>query len=66
MGLLQPLPILEWKWEVISMDFIAGLLKSKIQNDFIFVVVDKLSKATPFIPMKSTYKVVHIADILLK
>ena len=47
------------------MDFIIGLPKSKKQNDSIFVVVDKLSKATHFIPVKSTYKVVHIVDIFL-
>ena len=62
LGLLQPLPILEWKWEVISMDFITGLPKSKKQNDSIFVVIDKLSKAAQFIPMKSNYKFVNIAD----
>ena len=65
-GLLEPLPILEWNWEVISMDFITGLPKSKKQNDSIFVVIDKLSKAAHFIPMKLTYKAMYIANILLK
>ena len=48
------------------MDFITGIPKSKKQNDSIFVVIDKLSKEAHFIPVKSTYKVVHIADIFLK
>ena len=48
------------------MDFIMGLPKSKKKNDSIFVVVDKLSKVAHFIPVKSTYKVVHIVDIFLK
>jgi len=43
-GLLQPLPIPEWKWEVISMDFITCLPKSNKHNDSIMVFVDKLSK----------------------
>ena len=64
--LLQPLPISEWKWEVISMYFITGLPKSKKQNYSIFVVVNKLSKAAHFIPVKSTYKLVHIVDSFLK
>ena len=48
------------------MDFIMGLPKSKKKNDSIFLVVDKFSKATHFIPGKSTYKAVHIVDIFLK
>ena len=48
------------------MYFITGLPKSKKQNDSIFVVIDKFSKAAHFIPMKSTYKEVNIADIFLK
>jgi len=65
-GLLQPLPIPKWKWEVISIDFITGLPRSKKQNDSIMVVVDKLSKATHFIHVKSTYKAVNIVDIFMK
>ena len=48
------------------MDFITSLPKSKKKNDSIFVVVDKFSKVAHFIPVKLTYKEVHIADIFLK
>eukprot|EP00253_Pinus_taeda_P005724 PITA_05724 len=65
-GLLQPLPIPEWKWEVISMDFITGLPKTKRNNDSIMVVVDKLSKVAHFIPVQSTYKAVQIAHVFMQ
>jgi hypothetical protein len=65
-GLLHPLPIPEWKWETISMDFITGLPTSTKQNDAIMVVVDKLSKSAHFIPIKSTCKVIDIAHIFMK
>ena len=65
-GLLQPLPIPEWKWETISMDFITGLPQTRKNHDSIMVVVDKLSKATHFIPMHSTYKAVQIAHLFMK
>jgi len=64
--LLQPLPIPEWKWEIISLDFITGLPKNSKHNDSIMVVVDKLSKAAHFIPIKSTYKAINIVDIFMK
>ena len=47
------------------MDFIIFIPKSKKQNDSIFVVVDKLSKVAHFIPVKLTYKAVHIVDVFL-
>lgn len=65
-ALLQPLPILEWKWETISMDFITGLPRTKKNNDSIMVVVDKLSKEAHFIPVQSTYRAVQIAHIFMQ
>ena len=66
LGLLQSLPILKWRREIIGMDFITSLPKSKKKNDSIFVVIDKLSKETHLILVKSTYKEVNISDIFLK
>jgi len=65
-GLLQPLPIPEWKWEIISMDFITGLPRTKKNNDSIMVVVDKLSKAAHFIPVQSTFRAAQIAHIFMQ
>ena len=65
-GLLQPLPVSEWKWEVISMDFITGLPITWRQHDSIMVVVDKLTKAAHFVPVKSTHKTDDIVNIFMK
>ncbi|TYK16004.1 pol protein [Cucumis melo var. makuwa] len=54
-GLLQPLGVLEWKWESVSMDFITGLPRTLKGYTVIWVVVDKVTKSTHFIPRKSTY-----------
>jgi hypothetical protein len=65
-SLLQPLPVPEWKWETISLDFITGFTKTQKQNDFIMVVIDKLSKSAHFILVKSTFKAINIAEIFMK
>ena len=45
------------------MDFITKLPKKILKNDAIMVVVDKLTKATHFIPVKTTHKAANIAII---
>jgi hypothetical protein len=42
-GLLQPLKILEWKWEEITMEFIVGLPRTQKGYNSIWVVVDRLT-----------------------
>lgn len=61
-SLIQAIPILEWKWEVITMDFIIRLPKTQKQHDSNMVVVDKLSKVAHFISKESTYKEIIIID----
>ena len=51
-GLLQPLPIPEWKWEKIAMDFVSGLPRSSRGHDAIWVIVDRLTKSAHFIPFR--------------
>ena len=55
MGLLHPLPILEKKWEVITMDFITGLPRMNKKHDSIMVVVEKLTKDAHFVHVKTTH-----------
>ena len=48
-GKLQPLPIPNWKWEEIGMDFVTGLPMTKDYKDMIWVIVDQLTKSAHFI-----------------
>ena len=59
-GTLYPLPILEWKWENISMNFIVGLPRTRKVNNSIWVIVAEPMKSAHFLPVKTTY----FADIL--
>ena len=54
-GMLQPLDIPSWKWEDISMDFIVGLPPTSKGYDSIWVIVDRLTKSTHFLPVRTRY-----------
>ena len=67
--LLQPLSVLGWKWEEISMDFIVGLPPTQKGFDSIWVIVDRLTKSAHFIPVRTNYQPhqyaeIHIAQIV--
>jgi hypothetical protein len=64
-GLLQLLPIPEWKWDNVGMDFITGLPRTKSGYDSIRVVVDRLIKVPHFIPVKTTYTSARLAKIYM-
>jgi hypothetical protein len=64
--LLQPLPIPEWKWEVITINFITKLPRTVKQHDSIMVVVDKMTKEVHFIPVKTTHKATNIEEIYMR
>ena len=55
-GLLQPLFVLGWKWEEISMDFIVGLPITQKGFNSIWVIVDQLTKSAHFIPVSIRYR----------
>ena len=50
-GLLQSLPIPEWKWDHITMDFVTGFPTTRKRNDAVWVVVDRLTKSAHFLPL---------------
>nr|ABA93571.1 retrotransposon protein, putative, Ty3-gypsy subclass [Oryza sativa Japonica Group] len=64
-GLLQPLKIPEWKWEEIGMDFITGLPRTSSGHDSIWVIVDRLTKVTHFIQVKTTYSGSRLAELYM-
>ncbi|KAI3795160.1 hypothetical protein L1987_37809 [Smallanthus sonchifolius] len=53
-GKMQPLPIPEWKWKEITMDFITKLPRTAKGNDTICVIVDRLTKSAHFLPIRET------------
>src|ERR1044072_7812633 len=62
-GTLKPLPIPEWKWDKISMDFITGFPKTQKGNDAIFVVIDRLSKVAHFLPVRESINASQLEDL---
>ncbi|KAK8934932.1 hypothetical protein KSP39_PZI014600 [Platanthera zijinensis] len=65
-GFLKPLPIPEWKFDDISMDFVHGLPRSQQGNDAIWVIVDCLTKVAHFIPNRKEDGVEKLVELYVR
>ena len=65
-GLLQQPEIPQWKWELITMDFITKLPKTSRGYYTIWVIVDRLTKSAHFLPIKETDKMEKLTRTYLK
>ncbi|GKC69520.1 putative reverse transcriptase domain-containing protein [Tanacetum coccineum] len=64
-GLLVQPAILEWKWDNITTDFITKLPKSSHIFDTIWVIVDRLTKSTHFLPVRESDPLDKLARLYL-
>lgn len=64
-GLLQPLPVPKFAWQVITMNFIEGLQVSHSYN-CIMVIVDKFSKYAHFLPLSHPFTAYKVAMLFME
>ncbi|GKB37233.1 reverse transcriptase domain-containing protein [Tanacetum coccineum] len=65
-GLLVQPEIPTWKWEKITIDFIKKLPKTSNGHDTIWVIVDRITKSTHFIPTRETYSMETLTRLYVK
>ena len=54
------LPIPEWKWEHIMMDIVTSLLWTPQGFDTVWVIIDRLTLTTHFLPIHLDYYMCRI------
>ncbi|CAN6711839.1 unnamed protein product [Malus baccata var. baccata] len=64
-GLMQPLPVPQWKWENITMDFVHKLRHTHNGSDDIWVIIDRLTKLAHFIPVREIYSLSQLAKLFI-
>ena len=62
-GLLNPIPVPQWKYDNIAMDFVSGLPLMQKKHDYLWVIVDRLTKSAYFVPVRIDYSMDRLTEL---
>ena len=54
-GLLNLIPIPQWKWDNITIDFVSGFVLTQRKHDSVWVIVDRVTKSAHFLLVQLDY-----------
>ena len=63
LGMLNPIPIPQWKWDNIAMDFVSSLPLTQRKHDAIWVIIDRLTKWAHFVPVRMDYSMDRLVEL---
>ena len=62
-GLLNPIPIPQWTWDNITLDFVSSFPLTQKKHDSFWVIVDKLTKSAHLLPVWLDYSMDRLAEL---
>ena len=62
-GLLNPLPIPQWKWDNITMDIVSDFPLTQRKYDVVWVIVDRLTKFAHFLLVRLDYSMDRLTEL---
>ena len=62
-GLLNPIPIPQWKWDNIAINFVFDLPLMQKKHDSLWLIIDRLTKSAQFIPIRIDYSMDRLAEL---
>ena len=64
-GLLNLIPIPQWKWDNITMNFVSSFSLTQKKHDSVWVIVDKLTKSAHFLPVRLNYSMDWLVELYM-
>ena len=64
--LLQPLEMVEWKWEHVTMDFVTHLPQTSCGHDAVWVIVDRLTNSAHFLAVRMTFTLEDFSKLYIR